>query len=231
MIVYNYDADLEVSDTCVRSSLLSWVEFWDARLESSAVRIDGNSQFKIEAVRKRRADCMSVERTCCSLVDVSAADAVWSRSLVSQRAEVCPSGGIVSADAADRGSRWSAETVSWVRTLRASSERSFAGTWVRQLGRWSPPRLVAGWSTSPHSSLPDPSPSPGEKPVLLVSYQTVKLCVFCGVSYGLSLLYSGILDRWIVWYCLIDILCSIVCDRSQIAGDWQNLSILWLFAW
>ena len=26
MIVYNYDADLEVSDTCVRSSLLSWVE-------------------------------------------------------------------------------------------------------------------------------------------------------------------------------------------------------------
>jgi len=27
MIVYNYDADLEVSHTCVRSSLLSWVEF------------------------------------------------------------------------------------------------------------------------------------------------------------------------------------------------------------
>ena len=26
MVVYNYDADLEVSDTCVRSSLLSWVE-------------------------------------------------------------------------------------------------------------------------------------------------------------------------------------------------------------
>jgi len=26
MIVYNYDADFEVSDTCVRSSLLSWVE-------------------------------------------------------------------------------------------------------------------------------------------------------------------------------------------------------------
>ena len=26
MIVYNYDADLEVSDTCFRSSLLSWVE-------------------------------------------------------------------------------------------------------------------------------------------------------------------------------------------------------------
>ena len=26
MIVYNYDADLEVSDTCVRSSLLSRVE-------------------------------------------------------------------------------------------------------------------------------------------------------------------------------------------------------------
>jgi len=26
MIVYNYDADLEVSDTCVRSSLLSSVE-------------------------------------------------------------------------------------------------------------------------------------------------------------------------------------------------------------
>ena len=31
MIVYNYDADLEVSDTCVRSSLLSWVELsWRA---------------------------------------------------------------------------------------------------------------------------------------------------------------------------------------------------------
>jgi len=28
MIVYNYDADLEVSDTCVRSSLLSWVELY-----------------------------------------------------------------------------------------------------------------------------------------------------------------------------------------------------------
>ena len=28
MIVYNYDADLEVSDTCVRSSLLSWVAVW-----------------------------------------------------------------------------------------------------------------------------------------------------------------------------------------------------------
>ena len=26
MIVFNYDADLEVSDTCVRNSLLSWVE-------------------------------------------------------------------------------------------------------------------------------------------------------------------------------------------------------------
>jgi len=42
----------------------------DARLELSAVRIDGNSQLRIEAVRKRRADCMSVERTCCSLVDM-----------------------------------------------------------------------------------------------------------------------------------------------------------------
>jgi len=31
MIVYNYDADLEVSDTCVRSSLLSWVELSDNR--------------------------------------------------------------------------------------------------------------------------------------------------------------------------------------------------------
>jgi len=28
MIAYNYDADLEVSDTCVRSSLLSWVELY-----------------------------------------------------------------------------------------------------------------------------------------------------------------------------------------------------------
>ena len=29
-IVYNYDADLEVSDTCVRSFLLSWVELsWE----------------------------------------------------------------------------------------------------------------------------------------------------------------------------------------------------------
>ena len=29
----------------------------------------------------------------------------------------------------------------------------------------------------------------------LLSYQTVRLCVFCGVSYGLSLSYSGTLDR------------------------------------
>ena len=28
MIVYNYDADLEVSDPCVRSSLFSWVLAW-----------------------------------------------------------------------------------------------------------------------------------------------------------------------------------------------------------
>ena len=42
----------------------------DARLQSSAVQIDGNSLLSIEAVRKRRADCVSVERTCCSLVDV-----------------------------------------------------------------------------------------------------------------------------------------------------------------
>jgi len=28
MIVYNYDADLEVSDTCVRNSLLSWGFLW-----------------------------------------------------------------------------------------------------------------------------------------------------------------------------------------------------------
>ena len=28
MIAYNYDVDLEVSDTCVRNSLLSWVVFW-----------------------------------------------------------------------------------------------------------------------------------------------------------------------------------------------------------
>jgi len=39
MIVYNYDADLEVSDTCVRSSLLSWVvirnEYYYSAVESS----------------------------------------------------------------------------------------------------------------------------------------------------------------------------------------------------
>ena len=94
------------------------------------------------------------------------ADAVWSRSLVSRKAEVCPSGGIVYADVADCGSRWSAGELRWCRvvgTLCASAERSFAGTWVRQLGRWSPPRRVAGWSTSPHSSLPYPSPIPGQK--------------------------------------------------------------------
>ena len=39
-------------------------------LELSAVRIDVNSQLRIEAIRKRRADCESVERTCDSLVDV-----------------------------------------------------------------------------------------------------------------------------------------------------------------
>jgi len=42
----------------------------DTRLQSSAVQIDGNSLLSVEAVRKRRADCVSVERTCCSLVDV-----------------------------------------------------------------------------------------------------------------------------------------------------------------
>ena len=40
MIVYNYDADLEVSDTCVRSSLLSYenvtcVWYVDAGIEDS----------------------------------------------------------------------------------------------------------------------------------------------------------------------------------------------------
>ena len=34
MIVYNYDADLEVSDTCVRSSLLSRVELFKHRASS-----------------------------------------------------------------------------------------------------------------------------------------------------------------------------------------------------
>ena len=37
MIVYNYDADLEVSDTCVRSSLLSWVELSWCLLDLGAV--------------------------------------------------------------------------------------------------------------------------------------------------------------------------------------------------
>ena len=46
----------------------------DARLELSAVRIDGNSQLRIEAVRKRRADCGSVERAVCSVVDVVEGD-------------------------------------------------------------------------------------------------------------------------------------------------------------
>jgi len=54
---------------------------------------------------------------------------VWSRSLVSQKDEVCPSGGIVSADAADSaGSRWSAGELrrcrEWERYARQPSGRS-----------------------------------------------------------------------------------------------------------
>ena len=37
MIVYNYDADLEVSDTCIRSSLLSWVELGSILVYSAFV--------------------------------------------------------------------------------------------------------------------------------------------------------------------------------------------------
>jgi len=45
-IVYNYDADLEVSDTCVRSSLLSWVELsWQSYLFPRIVGYISNSVF------------------------------------------------------------------------------------------------------------------------------------------------------------------------------------------
>ena len=42
MIVYNYDADLEVSDTCVRSSLLSWVEYLQQRCTDADVSVNAS---------------------------------------------------------------------------------------------------------------------------------------------------------------------------------------------
>jgi len=113
-------------------------------LSASAVRIE-EIRCEIEAARKRRADCVSVERACCSVVDVvyklvrycrpgsagrteaspsggdESADVVdRAGSLVSRGAEVSPSGGDETADAAVRvGSR-------------ESVERSFSGAWVRQ---------------------------------------------------------------------------------------------------
>jgi len=53
MIVYNYDADLEVSDTCVRSSLLSWVcpaEMYGCRCVSECIR---NRIFMRKRMRRR----------------------------------------------------------------------------------------------------------------------------------------------------------------------------------
>ena len=63
------------------------------------MRIDGNSQLRIEAVRKRRADCVSVERAGCSVVDKLVR---YCRRGSAGRAEASPSGGNESADVVDR---------------------------------------------------------------------------------------------------------------------------------
>ena len=44
MIVYNYDADLEVSDTCVRSSLLSMSVEYEYELSLLFVWLKGSSE-------------------------------------------------------------------------------------------------------------------------------------------------------------------------------------------
>ena len=56
----------------------------------------------IEAVRKRRADCVSVERAVCSVVDVVDKLVRYCRRGSARRAEVSPSGGNESADVVDR---------------------------------------------------------------------------------------------------------------------------------
>jgi len=55
MIVYNYDADLEVSDTCVRSSLLSWVELsWRDILQNE----NADSLGAMEQNSSQNGDCL-----------------------------------------------------------------------------------------------------------------------------------------------------------------------------
>ena len=100
----------------------------EARLSLSAVRIE-EIRCVIEAIRKRRADCGSVERAVCSVVDVVEGDPAdvsqlgelkrvrraetspptlstvpgrWSAG----RAEASPSGGNESADVVDRAGSW-----------------------------------------------------------------------------------------------------------------------------
>ena len=71
------------------------------RLSSSAVRIE-EIRCEIEAVRKRRADCVSVERAGCSVVDVVDNLVRYCRRGSARRAEVSLSGGDESADVVDR---------------------------------------------------------------------------------------------------------------------------------
>ena len=109
-------------------------------------------------------------------------------SWVSRGAEVNPSGGIETADAAVRAGSC------------GTAERPFAGAWVRQPGRWSSPRRVDGCTTLPRSSLPNPSfvsgRSPGQWPDLLVIAVIRKIaCLFVLCLTVWSVSYSGLLDR------------------------------------
>ena len=61
-------------------------------LSASAVRIE-EIRCEIEAVRKRRADCVSVEQAGCSVVDVVDKLVRYCRRGSAGRAEVSPSGG------------------------------------------------------------------------------------------------------------------------------------------
>jgi len=64
MIVYNNNADLEVSDTCIRNSLLSWVEEAEkikARKMNVIVHGVGESNDSSPEARQARDDKVLVE--------------------------------------------------------------------------------------------------------------------------------------------------------------------------
>ena len=127
---------------------------------------------------------------------IGTADAVWFRSLVSRRAEVCPSCGIVSADAADRaGSRWSAGELrryvgrhrgrrrcrEWERHARQPSGRSPE----RGSASWDVGRRRAASPAGPHRRTrrslirrPVQGRSPEQWPVLLVVLSDRKTVCF-----------------------------------------------------